>query len=55
MIDELIHFFLMIIVGCASIFMVVFTFWMLWAFIPFLFDIVRGLWRYASGKHKDNE
>lgn len=55
MIDEVIHFFWMIIVGCASIFMVVFTFWLLWAFIPFLFDIVRGLWRYASGKHKDNE
>ena len=53
--NELITFFLTIMLGCATIFMLVFTFWLLWAFIPFLFDIVRGLWRYASGKFKDNK
>lgn len=55
MMDELIKFFLMIITGCGAIFLLVFTFWLLYAFIPFLFDIVRKVFRYASGKYKDNE
>ena len=53
--NELMSFFLTIILGCVTVFMVVFTFWLLYAFIPFLFEIVQGLWRYASGKFKDNE
>ena len=53
--NELMTLFWTIILGCAAVFMVVFTFWLLYAFIPFLFEIVRGVWRYASGKHKDNE
>jgi hypothetical protein len=55
MMDELIKFFLMIIAGCGAIFVCVLTFWLLHAFIPFLFDAVRKLFRYASGKYKDNE
>lgn len=55
MIDEVIKFFLMIMAGCGALFMLVFTFWLLHAFVPFLFQIVRDLFRYASGKYKDNE
>jgi hypothetical protein len=55
MIDELIKFSLMVMAGCGALFMLVFTFWLLHAFIPFLFDAVRKLFRYASGKYKDNE
>ena len=53
--DELIKFFLTIIVGCGAIFVMVLTGWLLHAFIPFLFDIVRKVFKYASGKYKYNE
>lgn len=53
--NEFIMFFLTVSLGCVTIFMVVLTFWLLCAFIPFLFELVQGLWRYASGKFKDNE
>ena len=53
--DEAIKFFLMVIAGCGAIFVSVLTFFTLYAFIPFLYDIVRNVWRYAGGKFKDNE
>ena len=55
MIDVLLKFFLLIIAGCGAIFVSVLTFFMLYVFVPFAFNTIHGLWRYAAGKHKDNE
>ena len=53
--DYLIKLFLLIIAGCGAVFMVIFTSWLIYAFLSVIYETVKDLLRYASGKTKDNE
>ena len=55
MYEQLLHFFLLIMAGCGALFMLVFTFWLVYGLVSIVIDMIKDVCRYASGKHKDNE
>lgn len=55
MYDQILKFFLLIIAGCGAAFSLVFTFWLVYACVQIIADMIKDVYRYASGRYKDNE